>query len=264
MAFARRALLALPSALAGLPAAAMARAPGGALGRILAEGRVRIGVAHDIPPYGLINEAGELIRLEVDLARDLARSLGVELELVPLPVGERIAAVALRHVDMAAAALIMSPGRLLRVAFTHAYGQVAMLLVTSALHPLSSVAELSGRRVLGMSDPLIAALPALPPDSILAVEAELTRGVAALAAGEAAALVVAAPTFRHLALQFPEAQLHPILTLSELPYAMAVPLGEPDLLRFLNTWVLLREEDGTLASLHETYLGGPVPDVQRL
>lgn len=264
MPLARRALFALPSALAGLPTTAMARAPGGALGRILAEGRVRIGVVRDVPPYGLINEAGELTGLEVDLARDVARSLGVHLDLVPLSFGERIAAVALRHVDIAAAALFMSPDRLLRVAFTHAYGQIATLLVTSALRPVSGAAELSGRRVLGMSAPLIAALPALPHDSIPAVEADLARAVAAIVAGEAAALVVAAPTFRHLAFQFPEAQLYPILTLSELPYAMAVPLGEPDFLRFLNTWVFLREEDGTLASLHETYLGGPVPDMQRL
>ncbi len=264
MPLARRALFALASTLAGLPAMAVAHAPGGALGRILAEGRIRIGVVRDVPPYGLINEAGELTGLEVDLARDVARSLGVQLELVPLPFGDRIAAVALRHVDMAAALLIMSEARLLRVAFSHAYGQTSTLLVTSALHPISSAAELSGRRVLGMSAPLIAALPALPPDSIPAEEADPARAVAALVAGEAAALILAAPSFRHLALQFPEARLNPILTLSELPYAMAVPLGEPDFLRFLNTWVFLREEDGTLASLHEIYLGGPAAERQRL
>lgn len=264
MPLARRALLALPSALAGLPATALARAPGGVLGRILAEGRVRIGVGRDVPLYGFINEAGEPAGMEVDLARDVARSLGVQLELVPLPFAERVAAVALRHVDIAAAALIISPERLRRVAFAHAHGQVTTLLVTTGLRPLASPAELSGRRVLGRSEPLINALPALPSDVIPVAGVDLAEAVAALVTGEAAALVVAAPTFRHLALQFPEAQLYSMLTLSELPYGMAVPLGEPDLLRFLNTWVFLRGEDGTLASLYENYLGGPLPAMQRL
>jgi len=38
-------------------------------------------------------------------------------------------------------------------------------------------------------------------------------------------------------------------------YAAAILQGDQELLRFLNTWVFLRAQDGTLAEIYERYTG---------
>lgn len=51
--------------------------------RIFARGSVRVGMYYaDISPFFMKNEAGDMIGIDSDLARNIARELGVELELV--------------------------------------------------------------------------------------------------------------------------------------------------------------------------------------
>jgi polar amino acid transport system substrate-binding protein len=90
----RRALIALCAVFglgAGLPAPADAQAPAAApqaqasdtLQRILREGRLRIGVRADYRPWGFRNPAGEFEGMEIQMARDVARTLGVQPESSP-------------------------------------------------------------------------------------------------------------------------------------------------------------------------------------
>lgn len=79
-----------------------------------------------------------------------------------------------------------------------------------------------------------------------------------------ATIIVTPERLRRPALTHPDAQLYALRTLSEVPYALAVPKGELDLLRFPDTWVFLREEDATLATLHEALPGAPRPAMPRL
>ena len=77
-------------------AACLILAAGGSLkaswvsaGRPLAlpTGALRVGIDASYPPLAVALEGGELEGLEVDLARDLAQRLGVELELLNTDVG---------------------------------------------------------------------------------------------------------------------------------------------------------------------------------
>lgn len=266
MSLARRALfgLTLPLACAGLAAPALARGPQGLMGRVMRRGTLRAGVWLDSRPFGFQTPDGQMTGMEVEVARDIARSLDVTAELVPLGFSDRVAAVALGHVDLCCATIIMTPARLRRVAFAHPHGVVVNLLVTTGLRPIASVAELSGRRVMGRSAAILAPNLQVPRDAETVVVDSYEEGLARLMAGDAAALVIPQPAFRTLALAHPEAQLHALRVMEEAPYAVALPLGEPDLRHFLNTWVFLREEDGTLATLHETFMAAPRPQVPRL
>lgn len=280
MSLARRALfrltLPLPGALAGatlatpasatppLATPALAHGPQGLLGRVLRRGSLRVGVWLDSPPFGFRLPGGGMGGMEVELARDIARSLDVTAELIPLALSDRVAAVALGHVDLACATIIVSPERMRRVAFAHPHGLVLNLLVTTGLRPVVNMSELAGRRVMGRSDAIFAPGLDLPPDTERVIARNDAEALAALMAGQAAALLMPEPAFRDLGLAHPEAQLHGRRITDEAPYAVALPLGEPDLLRFLNTWVFLREEDGTFATLHETFMSAPRPPIARL
>lgn len=72
----------------------------GRLDRILRRGTLIVGVKDDYKPWGSVNESGDLIGLEADLAADLARRMGVGLELRSVTSSNRIARVNDGQVDV--------------------------------------------------------------------------------------------------------------------------------------------------------------------
>lgn len=61
------------------------------LAKILKKGEIIVGVKADYPPWGQYNQEGtELIGLEVDLAKDLSKRMGVNLRLVPVNSRNRL------------------------------------------------------------------------------------------------------------------------------------------------------------------------------
>ncbi len=238
--------------------------PGGALGRILATGRIRIGVWLEGGPYGFREADGGVSGLEVETARDIARSLGVDAELVPLAFSQRFAMVESGGVDIACAMMLITPQRLRQVDFAAPHGEFTTVLATTRQHPMTSLGELSGQRILTLSNAMLGEDPPLPPGAETHLIPSYDRAVAMLRAGEAAAMVLGLTTLRRLSLTHPEDELRILSPLGEFRYAVAMRRGEADLRRFLDTWVLLRDEDGTLASLYETFLGGPRPVIARL
>ncbi|WP_138934324.1 transporter substrate-binding domain-containing protein [Roseovarius arcticus] len=53
-------------------------------------GKIVVGVKQDYKPWGYLTSDGELKGLEIDLARDVAKRLGVEVELVPVVASNRM------------------------------------------------------------------------------------------------------------------------------------------------------------------------------
>jgi len=57
---------------------------------ILERGKIVIGVKADYRPWGFRSDDGSLIGLEIDMAKDLAETLDVELEMVPVTGSNRM------------------------------------------------------------------------------------------------------------------------------------------------------------------------------
>ena len=88
---------------------------------VVERGSLRVGMSGDQPPFNVVNKGGELIGLEVDLARALANSIGVELEIVQRPFGTLLSSLEAGDVDMVMSGLTMTPERNLKVAFVGPY-----------------------------------------------------------------------------------------------------------------------------------------------
>ncbi len=80
--------------------AQMPDAPTGRMAHVLQRGSLIVGVKDDYPPWGMRSETGELIGLEADLARDLAKRMGVGLELQAVSASNRITRVNQGIVDV--------------------------------------------------------------------------------------------------------------------------------------------------------------------
>ncbi|MEM7125502.1 MAG: transporter substrate-binding domain-containing protein [Chloroflexota bacterium] len=72
---------------------------------VLESGVVQIGVRNDNPPMSFIDESGEWIGFDIDLANALAEEMGVEIELVVVDGTTRITFLQEGRVDMSVASM---------------------------------------------------------------------------------------------------------------------------------------------------------------
>ncbi|MEX1234051.1 MAG: transporter substrate-binding domain-containing protein [Roseovarius sp.] len=63
-------------------------------------GKIVVGVKQDYKPWGYLTSDGELTGLEIDLARDVAERLGVEVELVPVVASNRMEFLQQGRIDL--------------------------------------------------------------------------------------------------------------------------------------------------------------------
>lgn len=91
------------------------------LARLLERGELRVGMTGAQPPLNMRNRSGDLIGLDVDLARALADAMGVRLVLVETPFAELLTDLQEGRLDLVISSLTITPSRNARVAFAGPY-----------------------------------------------------------------------------------------------------------------------------------------------
>jgi len=91
------------------------------LSAILKRGEIRIGTTGTQPPFTMKAKTGELIGYEVDLAKALAKNMGVKLKLVEMPFSDLLGALKAGKVDAVMSGMTMTPERNLEVLFAGPY-----------------------------------------------------------------------------------------------------------------------------------------------
>lgn len=81
------------------------------LDKIASAGKIVVGVKNDYRPWGYLDANGNIVGLEIDLARDIAQRLGVELELVPVVASNRMEFLQQGRIDLIIATLGDNPQR---------------------------------------------------------------------------------------------------------------------------------------------------------
>lgn len=79
---------------------ALAQAPEDTLVRILREGVLKVGVRADYRPWGFRNPAGEFVGMEIEMVKDVAATLGVRPEYVPVVAANRMQFLAQGQIDL--------------------------------------------------------------------------------------------------------------------------------------------------------------------
>jgi polar amino acid transport system substrate-binding protein len=104
--------IAMLGILAGLGAAtAMTSARADELQDIKSKGVLVVGVKADYPPFGSLSPTGENVGLEPDLARDLAKRLGVKIQFVPVVAANRMQFVEQGKINILIATMNDTPER---------------------------------------------------------------------------------------------------------------------------------------------------------
>ena len=88
---------------------ALARAD--AMSDIKARGTLIVGTKADYRPFGFLDPSGKVVGFEPDLAADIAKRLGVKLELVPVVASNRIQFLQQGKIDLMIATMSDTPER---------------------------------------------------------------------------------------------------------------------------------------------------------
>ena len=68
--------------------------------KVMSSGKISIGVKADYKPWGFRSENGDLVGMEIDMAQDVADTMGVELELVAVQSSNRMQFLEQGKIDM--------------------------------------------------------------------------------------------------------------------------------------------------------------------
>jgi polar amino acid transport system substrate-binding protein len=133
---------------------------------IKARGSLIAGVAEASPPFSFRDGEHGIVGYDVDLAAEVAKALGVDLQKIPLINADRIPALRDRKVDLVASGMTRSAGRARDIDFSVAYFVSPHKIVVRRDSGLARIAQLAGRtlalvRSASVDKDLRAAVPTL-------------------------------------------------------------------------------------------------------
>ncbi|WP_432241385.1 transporter substrate-binding domain-containing protein [Herbaspirillum robiniae] len=131
----------------GLMSAVSAQSRADALADIQKAGVVRIGVPQDFAPFGSVNTDLQLQGLDIDVAKLIAKNMGVKVQLVPVASANRIAYLQTHKADLVISTLGKSAEREKVIDFSQAYAPYNNSVFGVASVPVSGPADLAGKVV---------------------------------------------------------------------------------------------------------------------
>jgi polar amino acid transport system substrate-binding protein len=115
---------------------------------IKSKGTLVVGTKPDYRPFGFLDPSGKIIGFEPDLAADIAKRLGVKLELVPVVASNRIQFLQQGKIDVMIATMSDTPERrkIVDILDPNYYGSGTNVLVKKS-EGLKSWDQLRGKKV---------------------------------------------------------------------------------------------------------------------
>lgn len=117
------------------------------LEQILKRGTVRVAVLPDFPPSSVRGADGKIVGYEPDIAAELAKALGVKLELVPVNGTARLSVMKSGRADVNISSYTATNARARKVAFTIPYKAQGAAVLFRKDNPISSLEDLAGKTI---------------------------------------------------------------------------------------------------------------------
>lgn len=119
------------------------------INRIKESGELRVGTSANQPPYTLKTRDNQIIGYEMDLAKLLAESMGVEVKIVEMPFGALLNALTAGKIDVIMSGMTINMERNMRAAFVGPYmiSGKSILTKSANLEKLDENAEIDNEAV---------------------------------------------------------------------------------------------------------------------
>jgi len=208
--------------------------------QIAKRGTIRVGMDVFVP-WAMKNKKGELIGFEIDVARQLAKDMGVEVEFVPTKWSGIIPALIAGKFDVIIGGMTVTPKRNMKINFTNPYYYSSQGL-------LANKKMTSGFMITDFNSPEVDIAARLGSTAALAAKQNFPRAklrlfddepaaVQEVRNGRVHAMVGSQPLPAHMAADSPELLTAYTEQLMKEPICFGVHKGDVDTLNFFNNWI---------------------------
>ncbi len=229
---------------------------------IVEEGSLRVGYLRDTLPFLYRNTAGDLVGFDVEMAHGLAKDLGVSLEFVPVeresladPLNDGV-------YDVLISSVAITPERSLQILFARSHLEATLAFIVKdhlreKFDSREAVKSLKAPRIGVLNVPYYVSglkkyLPQAeivlldsPRDFFKNPEEDLDAMFYSAEGGSAWTLLY--PSYS-VALPYPD--------IIAVPAAYAVPTGDQTMVAFLNDWLELKKQSGSIKRTYNYWIEG--------
>ena len=230
---------------------------------ILNAGVVRIAVPLDVPVYGFLDENQEPAGIDIDIARKVAKALGVKLQLTQITGMNRIPYLITKKADLVISVMGASDSRAKSIMFTSPYSAILAGVFGPAkiglLTDLSEVGDLSIAVPRGTTQDMW--ITELHPDGNIIRFEDDASAAAAFVSGQADLIGTANIVAMDIAKKHPDMEVEYIYIQGKASTHMGVRQGEFALLQWLNNFIYNMTLKGDLDELHQKWMKVDFPEL---
>jgi polar amino acid transport system substrate-binding protein len=231
------------------------------LDKIIKEKKIRVAIDVGNPPFGILDKDGQPDGSDVAVARQMAKDMGVALEFVQVPSTGRIPALIAGRADVTIASISVTTDRAKAVMYCNPNGALQIVIFGPESVSIKSPADLVGKRI-GITRATLeeATVPKMaPPGTNIVWFDEIGATIQALLSGQVDAVAMTSFAGKTVADGNPEKHIETKLPVTTAFYGPIVRQGDFELRQWINTWLFLNAQNGTLAVLYKKYTGLDLP-----
>ena len=219
--------------------------------QVMKRGILRVGMSTFVP-WAMKDKTGRLIGFEIDVARQLAKDMGVKIEFVPTKWAGIIPALLTGKFDVIIGGMSVRPDRNLKVNFTIPYDYAGQSIVANKKEaagfnrlddfnrPNVTIAARLGSTAADAANKFMPAARKKFFDDEAQVMQEVLNG-------RAHAAVASAPLPAFQAIKYPDQLFLPVKgTFTKEPIAFALRKSDFDTLNYFDNWIRVMEAKGWL------------------
>jgi polar amino acid transport system substrate-binding protein len=249
-------LVSVPAMIMAAPARAEST-----LDKILKEKKLRVAIDVANPPFGVLDKAGEPDGSDVAVARQMAKDMGAELEFVQVPSTGRIPALLAGRADVTIASISVTADRAKAVMYCNPNGALQIVIFGPQSVAIKTPADLAGKRI-GITRATLeeATVPKMAPTGTDIVWFDdIGATIQALLSGQVDAVAMTSFAGKTVADGNPDKHIETKLTVTTAFYGPIVRHDDFELRQWINTWLFLNTQNGTLAAIYKKYTGIDLP-----
>jgi polar amino acid transport system substrate-binding protein len=213
-----------------------------------------------MPPLNMTTKEGELIGYEVDLAKAMAKGMGVNAKLAVIPFAELLPALQSGKIDMILSNMTITPKRNLKVAFVGPYftsGKAFLTKIkTLAMANKTQDLEVKNIKLVALKGSTSQAfVEEAMPDATLVTANGYDEAVKMVLEDKVQAMVADYPICVVSVFRYPNQGLLSVVTqLTYEPIGVGVPAGDPLLVNWVENFMGIADKTGLLGKLKEKWL----------
>ena len=230
---------------------------------IMKSGTIKIAVPQDFPPFGSVGKDLQPEGYDVDVARLLAKELGVKIEIVPVTSANRIPYLQTKKANLIISSLGKNPEREKTIDFTAAYAPFFSGVFAPAGIAVTKADDLAGKTIgvtrgaledleLTKIAPAAATIKRFE-DNNTTMSAFLSGQVQLIATGNVVAAAILAKN--------PPNKPEKKFIIKDSPCYIGLNKGEARLQAKINALIAAKKKSGELDALSKKWFGQPLPEL---